>query len=129
MTMMAFLAACAVAIFFNRRRPLAERVETFAKGMGHVDIMLMCLIFILAGAFAAVAKGSGAVDSAVTIARALVPDRFLVAGIFAVAALISLAIGTSCGTIAATVPVALGCAPRCSRARSSRARCSATTSR
>lgn len=110
MTMMAFLAACAVAIFFNRRRPLAERVETFAKGMGHVDIMLMCLIFILAGAFAAVAKGSGAVDSAVTIARALVPDRFMVAGVFAVAALISLAIGTSCGTIAATVPVALGCA-------------------
>ena len=104
----AFLVASAVSIAIGRRKSLDERIDMYAFGMGETNIMIMCLIFILAGAFAAVAKGSGAVDAAVTIARAYVPARFMVAGVFLVSCVISTAIGTSCGTIAAVTPIALG---------------------
>ena len=104
----AFLAASAVGLMMDHRRPLMQKVEIYARGMGDSNIMIMCLIFILAGAFAAVAKGMGAVDSAVTIARNLIPARLLLTGIFLVSCFLSLAIGTSCGTIGALTPIAVG---------------------
>ena len=73
----AFAVASAAAFFLNRKRPVEEKVNVYASGMGEINIMLMCLIFILAGAFAAVAKAMGAVDAAVTITRSLIPARFL----------------------------------------------------
>jgi len=103
----AFLVASAASLLIGRRR-LDEKVETYARGMGEPNIMIMCLIFILAGTFATIAKGSGAVDAAVTLARACIPASLMVAGVFLVSCLISLAIGTSCGTIAAVTPIALG---------------------
>jgi len=104
----AFLVASAVALCFNRRCSLEKKVDAYAAGMGEPNIMIMCLIFVLAGAFAGVAKGSGAVAAAVTIAQSLVPANLMVAGVFLISCLISLAIGTSCGTIAAVSPIALG---------------------
>ena len=104
----AFLVASAVSLVLGRRRSLEEKVETYARGMGDQNIMVMCLIFILAGAFATIAKGSGAVDAVVAIAQRFVPAQFMVAGVFLVSCLVSLAIGTSCGTIAAVTPIALG---------------------
>ena len=104
----AFVVASAVSLIIGRCRTLDEKVEIYARGMGEPNIMIMCLIFILAGAFATIAKGAGAVDAAVTIAQSLVPAKLMVAGVFLVSCLISLAIGTSCGTIAAVTPIALG---------------------
>lgn len=104
----AFLVASATALVFNRRKSLEEKIDTYATGMGETNIMIMCLIFILAGAFASVAKGSGAVDAAVTLAQSVIPSRLMVAGVFLISCVISLAIGTSCGTIAAVAPIALG---------------------
>ena len=104
----AFSVAAAAAIAMDRGRPLARRIDSFTRGMGDPNLMLMCLIFVFAGAFATVAKASGAVDAAVAIARALIPARFMLAGMFAVACLLSLALGTSCGTIAALTPIAAG---------------------
>ena len=106
----AFLIASASAMLINRKVPLERKVEIFAGGMGESNIMLMCLIFILAGAFAATAKAMGAVDSTVLIARHLIPGNLLLAGFFLVSCFISLAIGTSCGTIAALTPIGCGLA-------------------
>ena len=103
----AFIVASAASLLFGRRS-LDEKVEIYARGMGDTNIMVMCLVFILAGAFATIAKGAGAVDAAVAIAERFVPAQFMVAGVFLVSCLISLAIGTSCGTIAAVTPIALG---------------------
>ena len=75
--------------------------------MGNKDIMIMCLVFILAGAFTATAQAVGGVDAAVEIARHFIPAEFMVSGLFVVSALISLAVGTSCGTIAAVIPIAV----------------------
>ena len=102
----AFLVASAAALIYDRSRKLDEKVEVFAHGMGERNIMIMCLIFILAGIFAAIAKSTGAVEAAVVISRHLIPDSLFVVGIFIVSCFISLAIGTSCGTIAALTPIA-----------------------
>ena len=85
----AFLVASASAMLLDRRHTLDAKVEIFAKGMGDSNIMIMCMIFILAGCFAATAKAMGAVDSAVLISRCLIPGKLLIAGFFAVSCFIS----------------------------------------
>ena len=79
----AFIVASAASLLFGRHS-LDEKVETYARGMGDPNIMVMCLVFILAGAFATIAKGAGAVDAAVAIAERFVPAQFMVAGVFLV---------------------------------------------
>ena len=103
----AFIISSATALILNHKEKLSKKIELFALGMGNKDIMIMCLIFILAGAFTATAKAVGGVDAAVMIAQHFIPSQFMVLGLFVISALISLAIGTSCGTIAAIVPIAV----------------------
>ena len=64
------------------------------------------------GAFASTAKATGAVDATVNLTLNLLPDKLLIAGIFAAACFISLSIGTSVGTIVALAPVAIGIADK-----------------
>ena len=104
----AFLAASITALLLNRKVSLHSKVELFARGMGHVDIMTMCLIFILAGAFARTARDMGAVDATVRLAMHLVPPELLPLGLFLVGCFISLAMGTSVGTVLALAPIAVG---------------------
>ena len=103
----AFIISSATALMLNHKEKLNKKVEIFALGMGNKDIMIMCLIFILAGAFATTAQYVGGVESAVNIAQHFIPARFMVLGLFIISSLISLSIGTSCGTIAAIVPIAV----------------------
>ena len=104
---LAFIISSATALILNHKEKLSKKIELFALGMGNKDIMIMCLIFILAGAFTATAKAVGGVEAAVMIAQHFIPAQFMVLGLFVISALISLAIGTSCGTIAAIVPIAV----------------------
>ena len=104
----AFIISSAAALILNHKEKLNKKIEIFALGMGDKDIMIMCLIFILSGAFTASAQAIGGVNSAVIIAQNIIPPQFIVSGIFIVSALISLAVGTSCGTIAAIVPISIG---------------------
>ena len=103
----AFIISSATALILNHKEKLSKKIELFAMGMGNKDIMIMCLVFILAGAFTATAQAVGGVDSAVLIAQHFIPAKFIISGLFVVSALISLSIGTSCGTIAAIVPIAV----------------------
>ena len=105
----AILPALALAAWIARRRGV-KPVEVLLRGMGDPNIMTMCLIFLLAGAFAYVSQAVGAVDAVVALGIGAVPSALLLPGLFVVSALISLAIGTSMGTIAAVVPIALGVA-------------------
>ncbi len=70
-------------------------------------IMLMLIIFILAGAFSSLAGELGAVDSVVNFILRVLPGNFVLVGLFVTACLVSLCIGTSCGTIAALTPIAV----------------------
>ncbi len=101
----AFLFASVYAVAIMHGCSLNERIELFSKGAANTRIMLMVWIFVLAGAFAAVAKVMGAVDSTVNFTLSLVPEKFLPAGIFIATCFISMSIGTSVGTIVALTPV------------------------
>ncbi|MFX3625644.1 MAG: Na+/H+ antiporter NhaC family protein [Ectobacillus sp.] len=103
--LIAILIAAGAALAMNRKEAFTIKVERFAKGAGHPDIMIMVFIFILAGAFSSAAKGMGAVDSTVNFALSILPQNFLVVGLFIIGVFLSLAMGTSMGTIAALAPI------------------------
>lgn len=105
----AILPALALAAWITRRRGL-DAGEILLRGMGDPNIVLMCLIFLLAGAFAYVSSAIGAVDAVVSFGLSAVPPALVLPGLFVLSALIALAIGSSMGTIAAVVPIALGVA-------------------
>jgi Na+/H+ antiporter NhaC len=85
-----------------------ERMNAFLDGARHRDIITMCFIFVLAGAFTEITKSIGSVDATIQMALAFIPSQFLLIGIFLVSAFISLAIGSSMGTIATIAPIAAG---------------------
>lgn len=105
-----FMIAAFIAIFMNRSRTTMEKVETFARGAANENTIIMIMIFLLAGAFAKVARDGGAVDSVVNLFLTYVPDFMLVPGLFFVACLVALSLGTSVGTVTALAPVAVGLA-------------------
>lgn len=101
----AFMVASVYAIAISRGETLNNRIDNFSNGAANPRIMYMIWIFVLAGAFAALAKAMGAVDSTVGITLNLIPGNFLPAGIFIASCFISMSIGTSVGTIVALTPV------------------------
>jgi Na+/H+ antiporter NhaC len=105
----AILPALALGVWLARRRGVPAQ-QTLLQGMGDSNVMLMCLIFLLAGAFATVSKAIGAVDAVVALGLGALPASLILPGLFLVAAFVSLSIGTSMGTVAAVVPIALGVA-------------------
>ena len=107
-----FLTAALVAIIMNRKNTLDEKLEVFCKGAGNSNIILMIIIFILAGAFAEVARTMGAVDSTVNLGLSVLPSNVLIAGLFVISCFISLSVGTSVGTIVSLVPIAVGVADK-----------------
>lgn len=106
-SVVAILPAIILALVISKEK-LNNAIETFIEGIGHSNIIAMCLIYLLAGAFAAVAKTTGGVDATVALGLSLIPANFLLPGFFLIAAFIATAMGTSMGTIAAVAPIALG---------------------
>lgn len=105
----AFLLACVWGIAVSKGS-LHERLVTFSRGAGNENVLLMVWIFVLAGAFAATAKDIGAIEATVNATLRIVPSGMLLAGLFLTSCFISMAIGTSVGTIVALVPIATGIA-------------------
>ncbi|MCF7485236.1 Na+/H+ antiporter NhaC family protein [Vibrio sp. A2-1] len=105
----AALPAVMLALLLSKDK-LNRAIEQFLGGVGHKDIVAMCMIYLLAGAFAAVAKASGGVDATVNLGLSAIPTSMILPGIFLISAFIATAMGTSMGTIAAVAPVALGIA-------------------
>lgn len=107
--------AALVAIFIGcRKNGLNKNLEVFCNGAGDSNIILMCFIFILAGSFAEVAKAMGAVESTVNLGLSILPSNILIAGIFLIASFIAISLGTSMGTIAAIIPIAMDMASKTS---------------
>lgn len=106
----AFMISSIYAVAVFHRTPLNSRVETFSRGAGNGNILLMLWIFVLAGAFANAAKEMGCIDATVNLTLNLLPANMLLAGLFLAACFISMSIGTSVGTVVALVPIAAGIA-------------------
>ncbi len=86
---------------------LDEKMDSFVKGCGDENIIIMCIIYLLAGGFSAVSKAMGGADATVNLGLTLIPPQFIVVGIFLIAAFISIATGTSVGTVVAVGPIAV----------------------
>ncbi|MCT8873054.1 Na+/H+ antiporter NhaC family protein [Shewanella xiamenensis] len=108
-SVIAILPAIILALVLSKQK-LNQAIDTFIGGIGHSNIIAMCLIYLLAGGFAAVAKATGGVDATVALGLSLIPSNLLLPGFFVIAAFIATAMGTSMGTIAAVAPIALGVA-------------------
>ena len=85
-----------------------KNLRTLLRGIGDETIMTMCIVFLLAGAFAGVMEAIGGVEATVDLGLALLPDQFILPGLFLISAFISLSMGTSMGTLAAVAPIAVG---------------------
>jgi Na+/H+ antiporter NhaC len=108
--MVLFMISAFISIFMYRDKPVMEKFDIFAKGAANPNTMVMIMVFLLAGAFSAVARDGGAVSSVVNLFLTFVPSNFLVPGMFLVACLVATSLGTSVGTIVALTPVAVGVA-------------------
>lgn len=103
----AILPAIALGILLSKQA-FEERIATFVAGVGDSNIITMCMIYLLAGAFSTVAEATGGVDAMVALGLNIIPATFLIPGLFLIAGVISTAMGTSMGTLAALAPVVLG---------------------
>ena len=107
----AFIIASAYALLITRGvEKTDDKMAIFSRGAGNRNVLLMIWIFVLAGAFAATAKDIGAIDATVNATLRILPGKLIYAGLFLAACFISMAIGTSVGTIVALVPIATGIA-------------------
>lgn len=106
----AFMISSIYAIAISGGMPIKNRVDTYSKGAGANNLMLMLWIYVLAGSFAASAKAMGAVDATVNLALSILPASMILPGLFLAACFISVSIGTSVGTVVALVPIAAGLA-------------------
>ena len=106
----AFMISSIHAIAISGGMPIKSRVDTYSKGAGANNLMLMLWIYVLAGSFAASAKAMGAVDATVNLALSILPASMILPGLFLAACFISVSIGTSVGTVVALVPIAAGLA-------------------
>lgn len=105
----AFLAALLVACVQNRSLSFDDKLVLMGKGVGDKNIMIMILIFMTAGIFVGVVGRSSA-ESVAYCLLSLIPARYAVAVLFVVACFVSLAMGTSVGTITLITPIALAVA-------------------
>lgn len=101
----AFLAAILVACLQNRALNFDKKLEIMANGVGDKNIITMLLIFLTAGCFVGVVGRSSA-ESVAYCMLSLIPARFSVAVLFVVGCFVSVAMGTSVGTITLLTPIA-----------------------
>lgn len=106
----AFLIASGYALVISKGSGIEEKISIFSSGAGDRNVLLMIWIFVLAGVFAASAKAIGSIDATVAFTLRVLPGKFILVGLFVAACFISMAIGTSVGTIVALVPIASGLA-------------------
>lgn len=100
-------AACSLYIGHGK---VMDRVDAFSKGAGDPTAMMMIVIMLLSGIFTAVGSEMGGVESLTNFLLHLIPKHMIYAGILFVTAMISLAIGSSVGSVTAVAPIAAGLA-------------------
>ena len=103
----AFGLALIVAFAQNRALSFNEKVHICAQGIGDDNIVIMLFIFLMAGAFSGLASEAGGASSTANLMLDIIPGNLAVPGLFVIACLISMSMGTSVGTITVLVPIAV----------------------
>ncbi len=107
-----FVTALVVAFLLNRKVTFHEKLEAAAKGMADENVMIMCLVFVMAGAFSGAVSAAGGADSTVNFGLSILPSNVAVVGVFLIGCFISTSMGTSVGTITVLSPIAMGIAEK-----------------
>lgn len=108
----ALFVALGVVLMMNKQYKIDEKIEIFSESAGAPGVMMMGLIYLLAGGFSGAAKSMGGVESVVNLGLTFIPSHFIVPGIFLISCFIATAMGTSMGTMAAMAPIAVGVAAK-----------------
>ncbi len=103
----AAIPAVILALLLYKQK-LNAAIEEFLQGASHPNLILMFMVFMLAGAFASVSGAIGSVDATVQLGLSLISAEYVLPMLFIIAAFIATAMGTSMGTIAACAPIAFG---------------------
>ena len=106
----AILVGIGVALLLAPEIKISEKLDVFCQGMGNSGVMMTILICLRAGGFQGAAAAMGGKESVINLSLSVLPVSVLIPGVFLMCCLISTAIGTSMGTIAALAPVAIGVA-------------------
>lgn len=106
----ALLIGIVIALLMNKTMKLDKKIDIFCENAGNSGVIIIGLIYLLAGGFQGAAKAMGGVESVVNMGLTFIPSSLLVPGAFAISSFISTAIGTSMGTVAAMAPIAIGVA-------------------
>lgn len=101
-----------MAAFLLLQGSFLDKFDTFVKGCGDANIIIMCIIFLLAGGFASVCGAMGGIDSTVNLGLTYIPSEYLAVGIFIISGFIATATGTSVGSAAAVGPIAVAVAEK-----------------
>ena len=101
-----FLVALLVAFLQNRALNFDRKLEIVAKSVGEKDIMTMILIFLTAGIFVGV-TGRQSAEAVAYFLLSVTPAWTAVAVLFMAACFVSIAMGTSVGTITLITPIAV----------------------
>ena len=102
----AFGLALIVAFAQNRALSFDQKIHLCAQGIGDDNIVIMLFIFLMAGAFSGLASAAGGASSTAGLMLDIIPGNLAVPGLFVIACLISMSMGTSVGTITVLVPIA-----------------------
>ena len=103
---LAFSIALAAALVQNTSRTFEDKIHICARGIGDDNITIMLFIFLMAGAFGGIAREAGGAASTAGLLLGILPGGFAIPGLFLIACLISMSMGTSVGTITVLVPIA-----------------------
>ena len=101
-----------VSAFVLLKGKVNEKIDTFLKGCGDGKILTMCIIYLLAGAFATVSKATGSVDTIVNLGLNYISPEYFPVGIFVIASFLSIASGTSVGSIVTLGPIVIDLAEK-----------------
>ena len=103
----AFMIALVVAFLQNGKVSFDDKMKICAKGIGDENITIMIFIFLIAGCFSGIAKEAGGAASTANLLLSIIPGKFAIPGLFLIACLISMSMGTSVGTISVLAPIAV----------------------
>ncbi|WP_405224702.1 Na+/H+ antiporter NhaC family protein [Dokdonia sp. Asnod1-B02] len=103
-----------IVAFIMFKQTINVKIDILLKGCGDDKILTMCLIYLLAGAFAAITNATGSVDAIVNLGLDYIAIQYIYVGIFVIAGFLSVSTGTSVGAIVALAPIVVGFADKSS---------------
>ena len=107
--------AAAIALCIKKpgdKMSFSDKVFMFCEGGGDKTLILMVIIYMLAGAFYGVAGGMHATDTVTNLGISILPARLILPGLFVIGCVLSFSMGTSMGTVSALMPIAIDIANR-----------------